>query len=121
MIYFDHAATSFPKPRCVIDAVADAMLHMGNPGRGAHEVSLDASRMIYDARDRLARLFGAESPEQVVFTANSTESLNIAIQGLFEDVYKRQRRRRGGFIRSSSLSWASLHVRWGPLIPMNWW
>lgn len=84
MIYFDHAATSFPKPRCVIDAVADAMLHMGNPGRGAHEVSLDASRMIYDARDRLARLFGAESPEQVVFTANSTESLNIAIQGLFE-------------------------------------
>lgn len=82
MIYLDHAATTFPKPEYVIRAVSDAMLHMGNAGRGAHEVSLDASRMIYDTRVRLARLFGAEGPEQVAFTANSTESLNIAIQGL---------------------------------------
>lgn len=83
MIYLDHAATTFPKPQRVIDAVADAMLHLGNAGRGVHDVSLNTSRMIYDTRSRLARLFGAEGPEQVVFTANATESLNIAIQGLF--------------------------------------
>lgn len=84
MIYLDHAATTFPKSKCVVDAVADAMLHMGNAGRGAHEISLDAARMIYDTRVRLARLFGADGPEQVAFTSNATESLNIAIQGLLE-------------------------------------
>lgn len=83
MIYLDNAATTFPKSKRVIDAVTDAMLHMGNAGRGAHEASLDASRIIYDTRVRLAGFLGADSPEQVVFTANATESLNIAIQGLF--------------------------------------
>lgn len=83
MIYLDHAATTFPKSKRVADAVTDAMMHMGNAGRGAHAASLDASRMIFDARVRLARLFQADGPEQVAFTANSTESLNIAIQGLF--------------------------------------
>lgn len=82
MIYLDNAATMVHKPQCVMDAVMKAMTSMGNAGRGAHEASLDASRMIYDTRERLARLFGADGPEQVVFTANSTESLNIAIQGL---------------------------------------
>ena len=47
MIYFDNAATTMRKPDCVIDAVADAMRNFGNSGRGAHEASLDASRMIY--------------------------------------------------------------------------
>lgn len=55
---------------------------MGKPGRGAHEASLDASRVIYDTRERLAKLFGAESPKNIVFTNNSTESLNIAIRGV---------------------------------------
>lgn len=84
MIYLDNAATSFKKPDCVIEAVADAMRHMGNSGRGAHDVSLDASRMIFDTRQMISELFGAYGPTQVAFTANSTESLNIAIQGLFE-------------------------------------
>lgn len=84
MIYLDHAATSCPKPKEVIDAVAHAMLSMGNSGRGAHEASLDASRMIYDTRRLLAELFHGEDPSQAAFTANSTESLNIAIQGVFE-------------------------------------
>lgn len=84
MIYLDNAATTIHKPEAVVRAVADAMTHLGNAGRGAHETSLDASRIIYDTRVRLARLFHAQGPECVVFTANATESLNIAIQGLFK-------------------------------------
>lgn len=83
MIYLDHAATSFHKPQCVAKAVYDAMMHMGNPGRGAHEEALKASRLVYDTRQMLAELFGLHNPSQVVFTANSTEGLNIALQGLF--------------------------------------
>lgn len=83
MIYLDNAATTFQKPRCVIEAVASAMEHMGNAGRGASDAALDASRVIYNAREALAELFGAEHPSCMVFTANSTESLNIAIKGLF--------------------------------------
>lgn len=83
MIYLDNAATTFHKPQCVIDAVVEAMTHMGNAGRGAHSASLDASRIIFDTRVRLSELFGGDGPEQVAFTANSTESLNIAIRGIF--------------------------------------
>lgn len=82
MIYMDNAATTMHKPQEVIDAVAAAMGSMGNAGRGANEASLSASRVIYDTRDKLCRFFGAENPKQIVFTNNSTESLNIAIKGL---------------------------------------
>ena len=82
MIYLDHAATTSPKPACVVEAVTDAMLHFGNSGRGVHEASLGASRAIYEARRRLAELFQAEGPEQVAFTPNATFSLNLAVQGL---------------------------------------
>lgn len=82
MIYLDHAATTVDKPQCVADAVAQAMCHMGNAGRGAHDASLDASRMIFDTRKRLSDLFHADGPEQVAFTANSTEALNMVIQGI---------------------------------------
>ena len=81
MIYFDNAATTKVKPQCVIDAVVYAMQTMGNSGRGAHDASLDASRVIFDARHKLAKFFGAKNPKQIAFTANSTESLNIAIKG----------------------------------------
>lgn len=84
MIYLDNAATTMHKPQCVIDAVVRAMSSMGNAGRGANDASLSASRLIYDTRERLCRLFGGTSPKQVVFTNNSTESLNIAIRGLLE-------------------------------------
>lgn len=84
MIYLDNAATTMRKPEEVIRAVTRAMNSMGNAGRGAHAASLDASRTIYNAREALARFFGAESPKQIVFTANSTESLNLAIKGLLE-------------------------------------
>ncbi len=82
MIYMDNAATTMHKPQEVIDAVVKAMSSMGNAGRGVNEASLSASRIIYDTREKLCRLFGAEDPRQIVFTPNSTESLNIAIKGI---------------------------------------
>ena len=84
MIYLDNAATTMRKPEAVIQAVTDALCTMGNAGRGGHDASLDASRIIYDTRERLAQFFHAESPKQIVFTMNSTESLNIAIKGIIE-------------------------------------
>lgn len=82
MIYMDNAATTMHKPKEVLDAVINAMSSMGNAGRGANEASLSASRIIYDTREKLCALFHAENPRQIVFTANSTESLNVAIKGL---------------------------------------
>lgn len=83
MIYLDNAATTLRKPPQVISAVVEAMQTLGNAARGAHENSLQASRMIYDTRCALARLFGFSHPERVIFTANATESLNLALNGLF--------------------------------------
>lgn len=82
-IYLDNAATTMKKPDCVIDAVVSAMRHMGNSGRGAHEASLDASRVIFETRERLASMFHLGNPKQAAFTCNSTEALNTAIFGLF--------------------------------------
>ena len=84
MIYMDNAATTMRKPECVMEAVMAAMHSMGNAGRGAHAASLDASRIIYGTREELAEFLHAESPKQIVFTCNSTESLNIAIKGTLE-------------------------------------
>ena len=81
MIYFDNAATTMRKPDAVVRAVTQALCSMGNSGRGAHDAALESSRVIFDTRAKLAELFHAESPRQVVFTANSTQSLNIAIKG----------------------------------------
>ena len=81
MIYLDNAATTIHKPEAVINAVAQAMSSMGNASRGAHAGALSASRTVYDARCRAARLFGCKRPDHTVFTCNSTEALNIAIQG----------------------------------------
>ena len=81
MIYFDNAATTLRKPDCVVQAVTEAMCSLGNSGRGIHSGALSASRIIYNTRVALAQLFGAESPERIAFTANSTQALNIAIKG----------------------------------------
>lgn len=83
MIYLDNGATTYHKPEAVIQAVADAMRHMGNSGRGSHQASLGASRTIYDTRVLVSALFGLGNPLQVAFTANSTASLNMAVQGIF--------------------------------------
>lgn len=83
MIYLDNAATTLQKPQPVIDAVTAALSTLGNASRGAHSGALTASRTVYDTRVRLAALFGCPSPERVIFTCNSTEALNIALNGLF--------------------------------------
>ena len=83
MIYLDNAATTLQKPQCVIDAVAQAMTSLGNAARGAHGSALSASRAVYETRCKVARLLGCPLPENVIFTANSTEALNIALNGIF--------------------------------------
>jgi len=82
MIYLDNAATTRQKPQQVIDAVVHAMTTMGNAARGAHGSSLEASRAVYNTRYKLAKLFGCSRADHVVFTSNSTEALNIAINGV---------------------------------------
>ena len=82
MIYMDNAATSLQKPLQVEQAVLEALRTAGNPGRGAHEATLHASRLVYGARAAAAELFDAEDASRIAFTANATEALNIAISGL---------------------------------------
>lgn len=84
MIYMDNAATTLRKPPQVAKAMVQALDSIGNAGRGVTEASLGAARIIYDTREKLCRLFGAESPNRIVFTANSTESLNIGIKGILK-------------------------------------
>ena len=82
MIYLDSAATSFYRPPCVAEAVAEAISSMGNCSRGAYKEALTGARVIFETRVLLSEMFHGDGPEQVAFTANSTESLNIAIKGL---------------------------------------
>ncbi len=84
MIYLDNAATSFPKPRRVLEAVLECLArYCGNPGRGAHPLSLVCAEKIYDCRVALAALLGVGAPERVLFTSNTTHALNLALKGLF--------------------------------------
>ena len=83
MIYLDNAATTLRKPPQVEQAVLDAMRTAGNPGRGAHEPTLHASRLVYAARCAMAKLLHAPDPSCIAFAANATEALNIALGGLF--------------------------------------
>lgn len=80
-VYFDNAATTYPKPPAVLNAMQQALrLAGGNPGRGGHVLSRRAGTAVYHARETAAALFGAE-PEHVVFTQNCTHALNLAIRG----------------------------------------
>lgn len=83
MIYFDNAATTLQKPPAVAEAMLQALQSLGNAGRGAHEPTLKAARVIYDTRGKLARLFGAGDPARIAFTSNATEALNCVLQRLF--------------------------------------
>ena len=82
MIYLDSAATSLLKPPAVAEAVKEAVLTMGNDGRGAYGPALHTMRVVYDTRRKLAALFGISDPSRIAFTSNVTQSLNMAIQGL---------------------------------------
>jgi selenocysteine lyase/cysteine desulfurase len=80
MIYFDNAATSYPKPDAVLREIIQVMKHSGgNPGRGSHRLSLAAANKVYECRATVAAHFGG-NPENVVFTYNTTYALNIAIK-----------------------------------------
>jgi cysteine desulfurase family protein len=83
MIYLDHAATSWPKPPEVIQAMV-AFLEQagGNPGRSGHRLSIEAGRIVYATREALAGLFHAPDPLRVILSPNVTYALNIALQGL---------------------------------------
>jgi cysteine desulfurase family protein len=83
MIYLDNAATTLVKPKAVESAIINSLHTAGNPGRGAHKGTLDASRIVYNTREKLAKLFNINNPLSIAFTSNATESLNIAIQGIF--------------------------------------
>lgn len=81
MIYFDNAATTLKKPPQVIQAVMQAMTTMGNSSRGTHESCMNAAFTVYNTRRKLAELFHCSQADHVVFAANATEALNIAING----------------------------------------
>lgn len=84
LIYFDNAATTLMKPSSVAEAVYHAIQTMGNGGRGIHLPSLHTGRIVYETREALATLFSAQSPKQIAFTSNATESLNLAVKGLLK-------------------------------------
>jgi cysteine desulfurase/selenocysteine lyase len=83
MIYFDNAATSWPKPPGVAEAMVHFLKEVGaNPGRAAHRRAIESGRILYDAREVVCELFGAPDPLRVAFGKNVTEALNLALRGL---------------------------------------
>jgi len=85
IIYMDNAATSWPKPEGTMKAMAEYFHSIGaSPGRSGHRMSLDAGRVVLDARESVSELFGVKNLLRVVFTKNATEALNIAISGLLK-------------------------------------
>jgi cysteine desulfurase family protein len=85
MIYMDNAATSWPKPPAVIEAMERNLReNAANPGRGSHAMAVKASRVLFETRKRLARLFRIGNPNDIAFTLNTTHALNQAIQGLLK-------------------------------------
>ncbi|MBZ2175684.1 aminotransferase class V-fold PLP-dependent enzyme [Schnuerera sp. xch1] len=85
MIYFDNAATSFPKPDVVYDSIMKAMKEYGaNPGRSGHKLALRIGREIFETRELLAKLFNVGNPMNIIFTSNCTESLNLGIKGVLK-------------------------------------
>ena len=83
LIYLDNAATSFPKPHQVQEAMAHFMNEVGaNPGRGGHKLSTRAAGIVQAARENIAVLFNIRDPSRIVFTLNVTEALNTVINGV---------------------------------------
>lgn len=85
MIYFDNAATSFPKPNIVYDSIMESMKEYGaNPGRSGHKLALKVGREIFETRELVAKLFNIKNPMNVIFTYNCTDSLNLGIKGILQ-------------------------------------
>lgn len=85
-IYFDNAATSFPKPHCVYKELTCCVkTYLGNPGRSSHKLSFRSAEKIFSAREEISKLLSVDSPESVVFTYNATHALNLAIKSFIEN------------------------------------
>src|ERR687885_381767 len=85
MTYLDNAATSFPKPESVYQALDQfARQNLANPGRAGHKMALAAERALDDCRHLLNQLFRGEGPERFVFTLNCTDALNMAFKGVLQ-------------------------------------
>ncbi len=86
MIYLDNAATSFPKPEPVYQALDRfARTELANPGRAGHKMALAAERALDDCRHQLNQLFAGEGPERFIFTLNCTDALNMAFKGVLKE------------------------------------
>ncbi len=84
-IYLDNAATSFPKPSQVTEAVERTLrLNAANPGRGGHQLSLEAGRLVMECRETVARFFGIGDETRIAFTANATEAINLGLFGVLQ-------------------------------------
>ena len=84
-IYLDNAATSFPKPSQVTEAVEKTLrLNAANPGRGGHQLSLQAGRLVMECRETVARFFGVRDAARIAFTANATEAINLGLFGTLQ-------------------------------------
>jgi cysteine desulfurase family protein len=84
-IYLDNAATSFPKPESVYRAVDQTQRFIGaNPGRGGHRLAVDASRLVFSAREAAADFFSIADASRIAFTGSATEAINIALFGLLQ-------------------------------------
>ena len=87
-IYFDQAATSYPKPTSVVDAMVHFMSHVGvNVGRGSYREAYTADSVVYETRELLKTLFNASDSKNVIFTANITQSLNMVMKKL-QEIYQ---------------------------------
>ena len=85
MIYLDNAATSYPKPLSVINAVKNSMVYYGaNPGRSGHDFSVKTASIVYETREALNDFFNGDGAEYVCFTQNCTQALNTAIKGFLK-------------------------------------
>ncbi|NMM62017.1 aminotransferase class V-fold PLP-dependent enzyme [Clostridium sp. P21] len=84
-VYFDNAATSFPKAPGVAESIVNYITNIGcNVNRGAYASALQAQRVLFDTRNLICSFFNFNNPENVVFTKNITESLNVLIKGLLK-------------------------------------
>jgi len=83
IIYLDNAATTFPKPKEVLDQMYDAYRRFGvNPGRSGYDLCVVAGDLVFEARKALTRFFGGTDPLRLVFAQNATEALNLALLGI---------------------------------------
>lgn len=82
-VYLDNSATTFPKPKKVIDSIYNYMVNVGgNSGRGNYSNSMQSNKLLYEARETVCSFFGFNSSKNVIFTNNVTTSLNTLIKGV---------------------------------------